>query len=314
MELVFKRIDERDIDMLIMDRLSGEGPLLDLILDEVEGEMPGGRDAYELVKIRHSATTRNGESDLVLTLASPGNVHAVLIEDKIDAPAQPQQATRYERRGAEGIAAGDWASYSVVLVAPEEYPQGPYPHKVTYQQMRAALPEGDAFARRMLSDAIYKQESGWQPNRSDVMTAFYDEVAKTAKRMHVKARCTHQEGDIRAERTAWVNFESPLRGTRIEWKSNQGRVMLAFRGWGGKEDVLKERVGEIPAGSYWRKWDKGVNKAYLCIDAIEPVVNWAEATKDAPLIVDALYKVQRLYDYALELNNRVIDWTRPTTG
>jgi len=311
MELSFKRIDEKDVDMLVMDRVSQGGGLLDLFLAEVGDEMPGGPATYTLSRIRHSATTRNGESDLVVVMSGPEGAHAIMIEDKIDAPAQHLQAGRYERRGNEGIAAGDWSSFSVVLIAPDEYLQAteqPYSHKLSYQRMREALPEGDAFGRRMLSEAIAKQESGWQPNRSDMMTAFYDEVALAAGKMRVKAECLHKIGDMRAERTAWVNFKSPLARTRICWKSEQGRVVLGFSGWGGKIAALKRLVGELPPDAYWRKPKAGVKRAFLCLDALYKVTDWAEATADAPLIVDALYKVQRLYDFALQLNNRPVDW------
>ena len=317
MELTFRHIDEKDIDLLIMDRVAsdansaGGGGLLDLLVGEVADEFPGGPEGYALARAQHSVATESGESDLVFVLDGPGGKHAILVEDKIDAPPQHEQAKRYERRGREGISTGDWSTYSVILVAPEQYLEAarePYPHKLSYQRIREALAPGDLFGRRMISEAIAKQEAGWQPNVSEVMTAFYDTVAKTAGRMDIKPRCMHKEGDKRAERTAWVDFESPLAGTRISWKSEQGRVMLAFSGWGGNVDALKALVGALPPDAYWRKPAKGIKTAYLCIDALDKVVDWREATEDAPLIEDALDKVQRLYDFALGLNNRVIDW------
>lgn len=84
MELVFNHIDEKDIDMLVMSRLSCGG-LLDLFIGELGGEISGNPKGYELVKVQHSATTRNGESDLVAVLSGPSDKHAVLIEDKVDA-------------------------------------------------------------------------------------------------------------------------------------------------------------------------------------------------------------------------------------
>ena len=315
MQLDFRHIDEKDIDMLIMDRVSKNGAVLDLIVQIVSDEIPGDLLAYELESITHSAATRNGESDLVIVLAGKNSRHAILIEDKIDAPAQPQQAKRYKRRGDEGIAAGDWSNYSVLLMAPEEYllaNSEPYPHELSYQQIREALPKDDEFGRKMLSCAIVKQQSKWQPSRDEVMSAFYDEVALTAKKMRVKADCWHKVGDSRAEGSGWVDFRSPLADTGISWKSNQGVVVLGFYGWGSHVDELKQRVGAIPDGTYWRPPKKSAKVAYLCLDALYKVEDWKEAATDAPLIVDVLYKVQRLYDFAIELSNRVIDWGVPS--
>ena len=314
MQLDFRHIDEKDIDMLVMDRVSQGGPVLDMIVREVAEEIPGDAQSYSLASVSHSAMTRNGESDLVVVLAGPEGKHAILIEDKIDALAQPQQARRYGLRGEEGIAAGDWSSYSVLLMAPEGYLQAnsePYPHELSYQRIRDALPLGDEFGRKMLSCAIVKQQSGWQPSRSEAMSAFYDEVALTAKKMRVKADCWHKVGDSRAEGSGWVDFRSPLADTGISWKSDQGSVVLGFNGWGGHVDELKSRIGGIPDGAYWRAPKKGAKIAYLCLDALYKVEDWEAAASDAPLIVDALYKVQRLYDYAIDLNNRVIDWRIP---
>ena len=71
--------------------------------------------------------------------------------------------------------------------------------------------------------------------------------------------------------------------------------MLRFSGWGGRLDDLKRRVGEIPPDAYWRAPQPRVKSAFLCLDALYPVDDWSEAAADAPLIVDALYKVQRIY-------------------
>lgn len=318
MELSFKHIDEKDVDMLVMDRLSRGGALLDLLIDVVSGDMPGDASEYELVRVEHSAATRNGESDLLALLSGPSGTHAVLIEDKVDAPAQPQQGKRYELRGKEGVAAGDWVTYSIVIIAPDEYLRSnsePYPHELSYQRIRDALPESDGFGRKMLSEAIMKQQSSWQPSRDEVMSAFYDEVALTAKKMRIKADCWHRVGDSRAVGAGgWVDFRSPLANTSICWKANQGAVVLGFNGWGAHIDELEGRVGGIPSGSYWRAPRKGAKVAYLCLDALYRVEDWEGAAGDAPLIVDALYKVQRLYDYAIDLNGRRIDWVVPQIG
>lgn len=81
--------------------------------------------------------------------------------------------------------------------------------------------------------------------------------------------------------------------------------MLRFNGWGDRLDELKRRVGEIPPGAYWRAPQPRVKSAFLCLDALRPVEDWSEAAADAPLIVDAIYKVQCLHDFARVLSNRV---------
>lgn len=311
MDLVFKHVDEKDVDMLVMDRASQGGALLDLIVSEVAAEMPGDSCEYELGRVQHSASTRNGESDLVIVMSGPGGDHAILIEDKIDAPPQHEQAERYAIRGGEGTDAGEWSTFSVVLVAPEGYVAAdsqPHPHAISYERMLDALPEGDAFGRAMLSAAIGRQAAGWQQVRDETMSAFFDAVAGTARDMKLGAECLHKEGDSRAPSAAWVYFSPPLERTSICWKANQGRVALGFAGWGESVDALKALVGKIPEGSHWRKPARGVGTAFLCFDALYKVEDWESAASDAALIEDALRKVQVLHGFALELNDRAVDW------
>ena len=62
------------------------------------------------------------ESDLVLLVAQPnGDRHAVMIEDKIAADAQPEQSLGYRKRGKEGIKRGDWQGFTTCIVAPHRY-------------------------------------------------------------------------------------------------------------------------------------------------------------------------------------------------
>jgi hypothetical protein len=53
-----------------------------------------------------------------------GNRFALLIEDKVDAPLQPEQVKRYRMRADRGILQEFWADYEVVLCAPVHYIQG----------------------------------------------------------------------------------------------------------------------------------------------------------------------------------------------
>ena len=311
MDIQFRSVEERDIDLLVMDRVARGGALLELFVVEAVEAMAANPTTWILEGAQHSVVTDRGESDLVLVLSDGKRRHALLIENKIDAPPQHKQAARYHKRGEDGVSKGLWSSYSMILMAPQRYldaTEEPYPHKISYERITQAVDEGDEFGRKLLSSAIEKQKVGWQPVRDPVMSGFYDKVAETAEAMGVQAKCKHRVGQPRAAKTAWVEFQSPLADTSISWKSEQGFVALCFPGWAENVDVLKERIGEIPQGWYWKKWDKKVGTAYLCVDALYAVKIWKTATKDDALIADALEKVQAVYDYALQMNNRAINW------
>jgi hypothetical protein len=61
---------------------------------------------------------------VVVFRRSDGTTQALLIENKIDAKWQAEQAARYRVRGDKGIEAEDWQAYRTVLVAPDQFVAG----------------------------------------------------------------------------------------------------------------------------------------------------------------------------------------------
>ena len=84
-------------------------------------------------------------------------IHALHIEDKIDAVAMPRQPERYDLRAQKDIAAGEYDTYSVLIVAPEKYLRKnkeaqKYPSRLTYEQMRTLLATAiHQFAKRQMT-------------------------------------------------------------------------------------------------------------------------------------------------------------------
>jgi hypothetical protein len=86
-------VTERDIDLLLLEELSvsDEFPLW------LYSIVAGANDAPSCEGAWHSISDPSlGESDLIVIYE---NGVAVLLENKIDAPAQPEQGQRYRARG-----------------------------------------------------------------------------------------------------------------------------------------------------------------------------------------------------------------------
>ncbi len=60
-----------------------------------------------------------GETDITVICNIDGEKHALLIEDKIDAIALPEQHDRYVKRGQKGVANNEYAGFDVFIVGPE---------------------------------------------------------------------------------------------------------------------------------------------------------------------------------------------------
>jgi hypothetical protein len=110
-------IQERDLDLLLMIALNGSGMFRNAFICKATGEMSA---AFE--KAWRGRADHNGETDVTVVYTdSDGSRAAVLIENKIDAPFQKDQAKRYRERGELGVSNGDWTRFKTCLCAPKAY-------------------------------------------------------------------------------------------------------------------------------------------------------------------------------------------------
>ena len=101
MIIQFDGIYERDMDLLFMRKLAQDKAFLRRFFLMGEELSAKGYDKadFSIEKVAHSVTTEDGESDIEAVLLIEGKKVALLIEDKIDAVAMPDQAARYSLRG-----------------------------------------------------------------------------------------------------------------------------------------------------------------------------------------------------------------------
>lgn len=106
---------ERDIDLLLLEQFQLAPAFLDRFCAAI------GLPAGSLVSARHSVYRGNGETDVLVHVATPSGRVAIMIEDKIGAAMQPDQCGRYHERGQALCAAGEADRYVAVLCAPQAY-------------------------------------------------------------------------------------------------------------------------------------------------------------------------------------------------
>jgi hypothetical protein len=158
-------IVEREIDLLLLMALHSSASFRSFVAEQAAGVA-----GLDFVDAWRGVADRAGESDLcVLFKDRDGRRVAVLIEDKIDAAFQPDQAGRYRKRGVLGVGIGHWDRFVTCLCAPERYAAplsdaGEWDAVLTYEAIEARLAgSGDSFApfvRLALARAIDKKRSG----------------------------------------------------------------------------------------------------------------------------------------------------------
>ena len=154
MKCDFGTISERDMDMLFLNAFSTDKGFLNLFIGKTD--LP--KDDYAVSAVYLSKADRDGESDITVIIEAYGIKYGLLVEDKIDAIAMPEQPERYIKRGNRGIKNKDYEKYYSFIVCPEKYFNNndaakKYPYAVMYEEIR------DYFSKKTdISHTIYFQE------------------------------------------------------------------------------------------------------------------------------------------------------------
>lgn len=143
---------ERDVDLLLCAELHGQGALERLFARRVcQGQA-------SFIGAWVSQAEIEGESDVIIAWATPRGQVMALVENKIGAPFQPDQAERYLIRAEKAAAQMGVADAVTVLFAPEPYLEMPeaqlFDRRIDYDQAAEVLrSDGDrraAFLADML--------------------------------------------------------------------------------------------------------------------------------------------------------------------
>ena len=138
MKYDFGTVSERDMDMLFLNAFATDKGFLELFIKEAK--LPKGD--YTVNEVYLSKADKDGESDITVIIECSGRKYGLLIEDKIDAIAMPEQPERYIKRGNRGIKNGDYDKFFSFIVCPEKYYKNndaakKYDYEVMYEEIRA---------------------------------------------------------------------------------------------------------------------------------------------------------------------------------
>jgi hypothetical protein len=243
-------ISERDIDLLLIEEFESEGGFLEWFIG-MTARWPAGD--LTACGAWHSVSNEHGESDVVVIADEPGGRRlALLIENKIDAPPQPEQAQRYERRGELGVEAGDWHQFKTCIVAPKRYLDaaanaGGYQTSVSYEDvadwMKGRLPDGRRFQfkRHLIESAIEQQRRGYSPKLDAIVTRFFNDYWELAESLFAELNLCNS--GPRPSGSTWAEFRPPglPKGRSIMHKAPEGYVDLQLAGYGDRVAELSER-------------------------------------------------------------------------
>jgi hypothetical protein len=173
---------ERDIDLLLLEEFLSSAAFRAWFI-EASG-VPEAR-LVKFLGADRSVTHTTGESDLEVQFEDDaGCVVTLLIENKVGAALQPQQAERYRQRGDDYVAKGRCSRYWPVIVAPATYfgarvDDKGFGHQLTYEALANWFEHADDLAERrhyktyMLRSAIEKAVYGYRADADEATTDFF---------------------------------------------------------------------------------------------------------------------------------------------
>lgn len=180
-----------------------------------------------------------GETDvLVLVTTDQGKKVAILIEDKIDATFQPEQAERYSKRGELGQKQGAWDDFRTCLLGPADYlssAPGPWGKTVTLESLRKILlmspndrSDVSLFICNVVAACIEKWESKKLP-MNEAAVSFWKQYSALCSQEHPTLKMTPLNSH-QSKADPWPRFNAKTLGPKVilVHKPTQGRVDLTF--------------------------------------------------------------------------------------
>ena len=225
---------ERDLDLILVSALFSSERFRAFVIKSAIGWEKG----HSLVQTCVSEVADAGETDVLLVVDLEGADRlGVMIEDKISAPFQPEQAARYRQRGEQGTQDGRWNRYTTCVCAPEGY----------LAEIRATKDWGayislesigdwakeydnryDEFVGAICKEAIAKREARVR-DKSPEASAFWQEYRQLANQLLPGVDLTRLPSSV-GTASPWPRFGAAVlpTGMLLEHKPQQGRVDLTF--------------------------------------------------------------------------------------
>lgn len=251
MDIRFLDIIERDIDMLILEEFVASQEFANIFLSKI------GMSDAKVVAVEHSKTDAElGESDITVIVQANNKKYGLLIEDKIDAVAQPDQCKRYFERGKRGIEHRDYESFDVFIVAPEKYlmnneEAANYSFKVKYEELLSYFKAKDdarsLFKASQIEQAINHQKTEYKVVEVSSVTDFWNKYIDFQEANYAHLSSVNSKGP-KGARSTWPTYRTVHKDVTIVHKTEKGYVDLSFRG--GYKNIhllatfLEENVGD----------------------------------------------------------------------
>lgn len=229
------------MDLLFAESILSDVDFCRLFIEKTDVE---GKSFKVLSAELSKEDNKLGESDITVIVEVDGKKIGLLIEDKINAGAMPEQHERYIKRGEKGVKAGDYDEFKVFIICPKRYYESNaeaslYEHHLTYEECR------DYFSKKDdLLSSLRCQQIDQALNKKTIHASLtVDEQANAFLRQYIRFQKEHYPSlDLSTKEDKngwWTDFRTELGNSYINHKIREGYVDLTFPKASDKIDRLK---------------------------------------------------------------------------
>lgn len=299
--VVIRGICEQDIDLLLLEELVASSTFRGWFLEKL-----GIRPDAALKKAERSVSTLSGESDLELTLRAAGETVKALVENKVDAPLQPDQAERYRERACAYRKDGTCERVVTAVVAPAVYFDADAKHGfdvfVQYEavlgwfESATELGPRRAYKVAAMRQAIERGRRGWQMVPDAGATNFWRSYWELAEQVAPKLRMP--KPDAKPATSSFIRF-CPLAlpsDVTLYHKVPYGRVDLQFADMGSKLAVIQKRFGKHLSPQMRVEQAKKSAAIRISVGEIEMGVPFAESKRHVEEALAAALSLLQMYE------------------
>lgn len=276
----FSDVSERDMDLLFLEEFVCSQPFADIFLSKI------GMSGARVVEVEQSKVdVEFGESDMTVIVEYNGRRHALLIEDKIDAIAMPNQSGRYQERGKRGIENGEYLSFDVFIVAPQKYLEQnseakKYPRSITYEEcleyFSGLTDNRSIFKKQQIEQAIFKQKSGGYTVIENKQVTDSWERYIALKDAEYPYLWLATSGGPKGAKASWPRFNTVIKGLYMYHKTEFGYVDLNFSGCAERAPELRDALETLLGNLTELGLSVHVTGKSAVLRALVPVINFKE--------------------------------------
>ena len=242
-------INEREMDLLFLNELHSNRDFNEAFLKHTLKVANS-----DFVGAWRGVFNSFGETDLlVIASSASGQRTAILVEDKIDAGFQPNQAQRYRSRGMAGVSVS-WEAYTTCLFAPAGYIEGHATHE-DWDTMLAYEEVESWFDNIVRSMSLFRAALRGAADKFD-KGSFVADLRATAFWAEYEKLCRSEYPDLQmlplknrqSRNEPWPRFTGYHLDSKmlLEHKPSHGRIDLTFSGI--SVEMFNEQFDSVPNG------------------------------------------------------------------